>query len=137
MKKAKNQPLITGTQFVAIVILTISIFLIIDLGRRATAQYHVSQAERRLTLEIDDTLAQQTRLEARRDYVASDAYVEEWAREQAHMIRPGDQPVILVTTEAPRTAPRVSAPQAPPAAEEVPNWYYWWELFFAGDVPAR
>ena len=137
MKKAKNPPLITGTQFVAIVILTISIFLIIDLGRRATAQYHVSQAERRLTQEIGAALAEQVRLEERRDYVASDAYVEEWAREQAHMIRPGDQPVILVTQEAPRSAPRASTPQASQTAEEIPTWYYWWALFFTEDVPAR
>jgi cell division protein FtsB len=129
MKQPKNPPLITGTQFVAIVILTISIFLIIDLGRRATAQYHVSQAEKLVQAEIDSERDLHNRLLAQRDYVASDAYVEEWAREQAHMIRPGDQPVILVTTEAPRAPLRVTAPQASPAAE-VPNWYHWWELFF-------
>ncbi|MBN1640203.1 MAG: hypothetical protein JXA09_03120 [Anaerolineae bacterium] len=131
MKQHKNPPLISSTQFVAIVILTLSIFLIIDLGRRATAQYHVSQAERRLKQEISDALDLQARLIEQRDYVASDAYVEEWARDNAHMIRPGDQPVILVTTEAPSPAPRSLAPQDPAPADDIPNWYYWWELFFA------
>ena len=133
----KSLSLISGTQFVAIVVLTIAIFLIVDFGRRTTAGYYVSQAEQRLLNEIQAELDRRQELTERRDYVASDTYVEEWAREQAHMIRPGDQPVILVTTEAPRPAPRVTTPQAAPAANDVPNWYYWWELFFAEDPPAR
>jgi cell division protein FtsB len=134
MSRPKSPPLVSGTQFLAIVVLTISIFLIVDLGRRATASYHVTQAEKRLHREIAAALQRKEDLEARRDHIASDAYVEEWAREQAHMIYPGDKPLILIT-------PQAQHPQLPQATsvatsepEHIPNWYHWWLLFF-DEVP--
>jgi cell division protein FtsB len=127
----KSLPLISGTQFVAIVVLTIAIFLIVDFGRRTTAGYYVSQAEQRLLEEIQAELDRRQELTARRDYVASDTYVEEWAREQAHMIRPGDQPFILVTPQSPQArVDLVQLVEPPPSLEPLPNWYHWWLLFF-------
>jgi cell division protein FtsB len=130
MSRPKSPPLVSGTQFLAIVVLTISIFLIVDLGRRATASYHVTQAEKRLHQEIAQDLQRQEDLTARRDHVASDAYVEEWAREQAHMIHPGDKPMILVTPQTQHPQVPQAGPAGEPAAEHVPNWYHWWLLFF-------
>ena len=130
----KNLSLISGTQFVAIVVLTIAVFLIVDFGRRTTAGYYVSQAEQRLLAEIQAELDRRAELMTHRDYVASDAYVEEWAREQAHMIRPGDQPFFLITPESPqgRVDPIQSIkPQS--SSEPYPNWYRWWLLFFGQD----
>jgi hypothetical protein len=74
MSRPKNPPLVSGAQFLAIVVLTLSILLIVDLGRRATAGYHVTQAEKRLRQEIDAALERQKELRARRDHVASDSY---------------------------------------------------------------
>ena len=130
MSRPKNPPLVSGTQFLAIVVLTISIFLIVDLGRRATAGYHVTQAEKRLRQEIDAALERQDDLRDRRDYVGGDPYVEEWARQQAHMIHPGDKPLILVTPQARRPQAPQAGPVDEPAAERVPNWVDWWLLFF-------
>lgn len=130
MSRPKNPPLVSGAHFLAIVVLTISIFLIIDFGRRATAGYHVSQAEKRLREEIDALLEQQEELRARRDYVASDDYVEEWARQEGHMIHPGDKPLIVVTPQARGLAAPQAAPVDEPATEHTPNWAYWWLLFF-------
>jgi hypothetical protein len=130
MKNLKNPPLISGTQFVAIVVLTMAVFLIVDFGRRATAGYSVSQAEKQLKAEIEAELELQRQLKARRDYVMSDEYVEKWAREHAHMVHPGDQPLILVTPGAPQPRPidRSAGSQAPPTP--VPAWHQWWYLFF-------
>jgi cell division protein FtsB len=127
----KKLRLISGTQFVAIVVLTIAIFLIVDFGRRTTAGYYVSQAEQRLVDQIQAELERRQKLMERRDYVASDAYVEEWAREQAHMIRSGDQPFILVTPASPQSrVDLLQSVEPPPSAEPYPNWYCWWLLFF-------
>jgi cell division protein FtsB len=129
MKSSKNPPLISGTQFVAIVVLTMAVFLIVDFGRRATAGYYVSQAEKQLQTEIAAELELQGQLKARRDYVMSDEYVEKWAREHAHMVRPGDQPLILVTPRAPQSIP-VSRPEGNPApVTPAPAWHQWWHLF--------
>lgn len=137
MAQHKNPPLISGTQFVAIVVLTIAIFMVVDFGRRTTAGYYVSQAEKRLKEEIQYELDRKATLEARREYVASDAYVEEWAREEAHMIHDGDKPLLLVTPAVPATPEARERVEPVAASYTVPNWYHWWRLFFDVDPPRR
>jgi cell division protein FtsB len=136
MIRPKKPPLISTTQFAAIVVLTIVLFLVIDFGRRTTAGYYVSQTEKRLEAQIETLLEQQKVLKQRRDYVQTDEYVEQWAREQAHMVRPGDHRLIVVTPPAPSDAPDAATPAAPPprnstaARQPVPNWHHWWRLFW-------
>ncbi len=129
MIQPKNPPLISGTQFVAIIVVTIAIFLIVDFGRRATAGYYISQAEKSLKADIQVELTRQAQLKERREQVKSDEYVEEWAREEAHMIRPGDQPLLLITPESSpegeNMPPLALATMSPPAR----NWHSWWRLF--------
>jgi len=130
MIRPKVPPLISGTQFAAIVVLTIAISLIIDFGRRTTAGYYVSQAEKRLEAEIATELALKKRLEERLEYVKTDAFVERWAREVAHMVRVGDRPLILVTSRGAHTQPDVvQSEHVVGAAASVPNWHAWWRLF--------
>ena len=131
MIRSKDPPLISGTQFAAIVVLTIALFLIIDLGRRTTAGYYVSQAEKRLIAEIQAELELKQKLVERLEYVKTDAFVKEWARQQARMVRPGDRPLIVLTLAAPSGEPGVLQPSSaasPPGP--VPNWHHWWRLFF-------
>lgn len=128
MIQPKNPPLISGTQFVAIVVVTIAIFLVVDFGRRATAGYYVSQAEKSLKAQIAAELTRQAELKAQKQYVKSDEYVEKWAREQAHMIRPGDRALILVTPEAPLRS--VTSPELAISSSPTQNWHGWWRLFF-------
>ena len=136
MIRPKKTPLISGTQFAAIVVLTIVLFLVIDFGRRTTAGYYVSQTEKRLDAEIEALLQEQEMLKQRRDYVQTDEYVEQWAREQAHMVRPGDHRLIVVTPPASSASPEGPQPAAPPppdsvaAAQRTPNWHHWWRLFW-------
>ena len=136
MIRPKKTPLISGTQFAAIVVLTIALFLIVDFGRRTTAGYYVSQTEKRLEAEIEALLEEQKVLRQRRDYVLTDEYVEQWAREQAHMVRPGDRRLIVVTPPASTTGTEDPQAAAPPAADSVvpsrpvPNWHHWWRLFW-------
>jgi hypothetical protein len=134
MIRPKSQPLISGTQFIAIVVLTISIFLVVDFSRRTTASYYASQAEKRLEQEIQAEIERQAELKARRDYAASDRFVEEWARKN-HMVRPGDQPMIIITPVSSQARIELlQSTQPQPSPETVPNWYRWWLLFF-GDEP--
>jgi cell division protein FtsB len=115
---------------VAIVVLTIVVFLIVDFGRRTATGYYVSQAERQLQVDIKAQLQLKKELEERREYISTDAYVEQWAREEAQMVHPGDRLIILVTPDTPSTLPS-AVPAVPPADKvPVPNWHYWWRLFF-------
>jgi len=128
--RSKDPPLISGTQFAAIVVLTIALFLIIDLGRRTTAGYYVSQAETQLKEDIQVELALKQKLIERLEYVKTDAFVEQWAREQAHMVRPGDRPLLLITPAAPSAEPGVApSSNVVGSTQPVPNWHHWWRLF--------
>ena len=131
MIRSKNVPLIDGTQFIGIIVLTIAVLLVVDFGRRATTGYYIAQAEEQLKAEIAIELTRQAQLRERLEYVQSDEYVEEWAREQAHMIRPGDQPLILVTVATP-IAPTNTAEQPAHTGTPLhtPPWHQWWRLFF-------
>ena len=126
----KHPLLVSGVQFIAIIVLTAVIFLIIDFSRRTTTGYYVSQAEKDLKAGIEAELALNKELVARRDEVRSDPYVERWAREEAHMVRPGDRPLILLAPDAVEDKP--DAPQAQtalPPEPSRPNWHQWWSLF--------
>ncbi len=136
MIQSKNSvsSFISGAQFIGIVVITVAIFLVVDFGRRATTGYYITQAEEQLEADIAVELTRHAQLEERRDYVLSQEYVEKWAREKAHMIRPGDQPFILVTSEAPLPpAAATDSPTIAGAPAPEPVWHSWWRLFF--DTP--
>ncbi len=124
-------------QFIAIIALSISIFLIVDFGRRAAANYRIQREAERLSLEVDLARAEQEELLAQRSYVASDLYIEDVARRELKWAREGETVVVVMATpealpqpvpaEAPETTviPHNPAPQTPAEA--------WWQLFFGSD----
>jgi SAM-dependent MidA family methyltransferase len=57
-------------QFIAIIALTISIFLIVDFGRRAAANYRSQREATRLTQEVGAARRYQAKLLAHRTYAA-------------------------------------------------------------------
>jgi hypothetical protein len=83
-----------------------------------------------LRADIEAELALQQRLKERLDYVKSDAFVERWAREEGHMVQPGDRLLIPVTPAAPPgQLDVVQPPDLAIVAAPVPNWHHWWRLF--------
>ncbi len=75
--------------------------------------------------------ARQDYLTATLTYVQTDEYVEEWAREQARMVKPGEVLVIpLVEGEGAEPALTPTAqPEAPfpPVTDDRPFWVVWWQ----------
>lgn len=122
-------------QFLAIIALSVSIFLIIDLGRRAAANYRTQREATHLTQEVAAAEAYQAQLLAHRTYIASDLYVEEVARNELKWAKPGETVVVVLPTpENPLFANDTNAdasylpvPQSP--AES------WWLLFFGKSNP--
>ncbi len=94
-------------------------------ARLATIR-QMRQDEARLSQEVSAEQARQANLKLLQGYVASDAYVEHWARVEARMSKPGEVAVIPV---APASA-QVNA--ALPAPANVPSTIMdeWWAVFF-------
>ncbi len=136
MKKKRPGLRAPVAQFIAIIVLSISIFLIVDFGRRAAANYRVQREANRLSQEVEVARQHQAELLARRTYVASDLYVEKIARNELKWARPGEMVVVI------RPTPEAVSAPAHPLAEVIATAPLpetpakaWWVLFF-GDRPS-
>jgi cell division protein FtsB len=124
------------TQFIAIIVITISLFLVIDFGRRTAASYQIKDEAARLEKEVTAAHAYRAALEARLNYVQSDAYVEEVARTRLKWAREGETVVVVMAT--PQAAPQSPSGDRPPSTNGiVPRspWQAWWLLFFGALPP--
>jgi cell division protein FtsB len=69
-------------------------------------------------------------LEAQLEYVKSDEYVEQWAREDAKMAKPGEV-VVIVVKDSPDYLTLEPSPTPTPKPESRPFWRELWELAFS------
>jgi cell division protein FtsB len=69
----------------------------------------------------------QLALEEQVAYATSDAAVEEYARNDNHMIQEGEIPVVPYGTGNNQSVP---TPTPSPSPTPLPNWQVWWNLFF-------
>lgn len=118
-------------QFIAIIALSISIFLVVDLGRRAAANYRVQREAERLSQEVEQARLEQQALKTQLGYVQSDLFVEDMARQDLKWARPGETVVVvLATPEVVAQSPQAThktvivGPVAQTPAQA------WWLLFF-------
>ena len=136
MKKKRQGPKVPVAQFVAIIALSISIFLIIDLGRRAAANYRVQREAYRLDQEVESARRYQARLLARRTYVASDLYVEEVVRKELKWAKPGETVIAIMPTPEAMISPHQTAQRTAGSQMAHTPSQAWWLLFFGERVPA-
>ncbi len=134
MTRKRQQGLISWGRIVAVVVVTIALFLAADFGRRAIDSYRLRRVVAALEEEVATMRTESAVLKERLEYVSTDAYIEEAAREKLRWAEPGDTAVILLSPEdkeAPVTTPAPSheALQGEEAMEK-PNWQRWLDLFF-------
>lgn len=134
MKKKRQFVKAPLAQFVAIIALSISIFLIVDLGRRAAANYRTQREAEQLGQEVEAARQYQSKLLAQRTYAASDLYVEEVARQELKWAKAGETVVVVLPTyEQASLAPGKADVKKSPFVAKTPE-QAWWQLFF-GDAP--
>ena len=134
MKKKRQSSKLPLAQFVAIIVLSISIFLVVDFARRAAANYRVQREAERLEQQVEFAHQQQQNLLAKRSYVASDLYVEDVARKELKWARTGETVVVVLPT--PNAATQVSRQstqiQAVGPVAQTPS-QAWWLTFFGDE----
>ncbi len=98
---------------------------------RAWSLHHDLQAKlATLSPLLAEQEAEHATLVARLTYVASDAYVEEWARVHAGMVEPGE---VLVIPIAPTLTPTPTPlPTPTPTPTPLPFWQRWWRSLRGG-----
>jgi len=136
-KPRKRREQLTSVQVLFAAILAIGLALAISLSSRILAGQPLDEAYKRVLSEIDQLKHEQADLIAERDYVRSDTYVEQWARDEGKMIREGEFLVIPVASGL--TDETVPTPEALINVETTPPepeaWTLWWSLFFDSPPP--
>jgi cell division protein FtsB len=117
-----------------LVLIALLIFLVIGFNNRMSEQRQLSAQADKIRAELQELRQTEASLDAQIAYANSDAAVEEWAYEEAHWARQGDQPVVLIPgSEAqPEANSKTMVATAP-----VANWQVWWALFFDETLPAN
>ncbi len=107
--------------------LVLLFFLMVDLNTRLNDLYRLTRERDSMRTEIANLTATAVGLETQIAFATSDGAVEQWAREEGMLVRPGDQ-LIVPIAPADATPVPVVAPQATQPA--MKNWQVWWALFF-------
>jgi cell division protein FtsB len=130
MAATKKRAGVSLNQFVALIVVTIVISLMVDFGRKVALHRRLQAEEARLDRAVEYEEDRGEYLEWLRGYVQSEQFVDAWARREWKMVKPGETSVVPVLLEAP------SAPQALPQEESQPsdevNWQEWWKRYSGG-----
>lgn len=137
-QERKRTSQLSGLQIMFAAILAIGLILGLNFTRLFSAGQPLQQTYNQLTTDITQLEKDQADLTRERNYVQSDDYVENWARDEGKMILPGEHLVIPVGAQnsveatAEPSQPQAVVQTTPP---EPPKWQLWWTLFFDSEPP--
>lgn len=107
-------------------------YMVMDFNSRMAELRSLSVQKERVGAQVTGLERTQQALRTQIAYATSDAAVVDWAYEEGHLVRPGDNPVVPVpplgSTPAPTPTQVVERPV-------VNNWQMWLWLFV--DAPPR
>ena len=107
--------------------IAVLVLLMMNLNTRLSEYFRLSSERDIIATEVGELRATQVALETQVAYATSQQAVEDWARSEAHLARPGDKVVIPVTPVGQTPEPQVQVTNTPRVVE---NWELWWALFF-------
>ena len=77
----------------------------------------LKQAQKELTKEEEKN----QKLKAELSYVQTQKFIEEEARNDLFLVKPGEQQVLI---------PNMASESAKVPEKQIPNWQKWWDFFF-------
>jgi len=108
---------------IGLIVLTL---LVMDFNNRMAELRRLSDKREDVAVEATNLVQTQVQLKTQIAYATSDAAVEEWAYEEGHMVREGEN--LVIPLEYPGFTPEVTIlPTATP--EPKSNWQIWVSLF--------
>jgi len=135
--QVRSRDRLSGAQIMFAAILAIGMILAINFSSRLASARPLNEYYRSVQDEIEALREAQATLMAERDFAQSDAFIQQWARSEGKMVRPGEiliVPLVLGSTPVPTIIPEVFVQQET-TRPEPENWELWWLLFFDSDPP--
>jgi cell division protein FtsB len=127
--KKKSQRALSTPKIVAIVTFTLVGVLSVDFGRKALDNYNNQRQVEWLSQQVKAEQDTNQALQDRLDYVESDAYVEEAARESLGLVKAGEIPVVVVQhAESPLSPTSEGETTGNGDVEPMPYWQQWSQL---------
>ena len=118
-----------GWQLLVITSLILVVPLMADINGRIGVLRRMHQQQTLLNQELARARAEQETLEKQLQFVTGDEYLEQWARIEARMTRPGEVAIIPLYQE--QTQPETSASGASsPTDASLSTSQQWHRLFF-------
>jgi cell division protein FtsB len=124
-----------GWQLLLIAVLILILPLMVDINRRMGILRRMHQEEARLEKELVGVQAEHEVLQRQLEFVATDAYLEQWARVDARMTQPGEVSIIPLTIEPSEGAEPGSEGDSPRTATSPSIPEQWHRLFFDDAAP--
>jgi cell division protein FtsB len=101
--------------------------LMMDFNNRLSELLHLNEQKDKVIVKVTSLAITARALDTQIAYATSEAAVGEWARQEGHMAKPGDIPIVPL-------APAGYTPQPTPTqmmvATQVSNWEVWWAVIF-------
>lgn len=132
----QQRPLLTIPQIIALLVVIASLFIALDLNRRARAGELVGGDETIIEQELAVETTRQVELQATLEYVQSEDYVAAYARDEGGYLLPGEKRVVPLVIEVTRAETAVVASTPDPAQYAQP-WQAWWRLLTDAPYPQR
>jgi cell division protein FtsB len=123
----KKRPKIEKKQILLVGVLIIVGFLMMDMNSRLSELFKLKSQLEIAQTQYDYSMRENARLKDKIAYAQSDKAVDEWAREQGHMAKPGDVVVVLIPPEGTQI---IHTPTPVPTVVAAKNWEIWKVLFF-------
>lgn len=136
--KKRRSSQLSGVQIMFAAILAIGMVLGINFSSRIASSQPLRTYYAGMETEIAQLQQEQQRLIEERDFAQSEAYVEQWARGEGKMVRPGEVLVIprSIAPEAqPTPTPAPLLAEVETTAPEPEPWELWWSLLFDSPPP--
>ena len=103
-------------------------------GQRLSLEQQMRTEEKRLEQAVADEEARHDDLVSQLEYVKSDEHVENWARKEMKMARPGEVAVVPLVSAGEEPAGDTQ-PTPTPVPESRPFWVEWGESLFGPAGP--
>jgi cell division protein DivIC len=112
----RHLPRVSTTKVVIMVAALIAVYFVVGGALNAVRSHQLSEEETRLQADIDDLNARYARLQALKQYLNSDEYIESVARRELGLVRKGEIGFVAIST----------VPSPTPAPGEEPE--LWWDV---------
>ncbi|MFQ5594167.1 MAG: septum formation initiator family protein [Anaerolineae bacterium] len=127
MARRRGISSVSLAQVMAFIGLILAGYFLVGFGKVALVGHQLRNTKAELQAEVTALEEEVADLEAEKSFVQTDEYIEQAAREEYKMSRPGDQVVVPLFQDE-----GTAASQSPPPARSMPSepWRAWWRLFF-------